>query len=219
MTEALVARDLERAASYRFLALLFATPSDEVGRELAELADVVAPSLREDATLVSQATKRSLQGLYYRVLGGSGQVPDVECAYDANTAAGRGPLIADVAGFYKAFAYDAPPPNTADHIANELDFMGWLAMKSAYAHHAGEAEHAEITANARAKFLKDHLGRWAKRFFERLAEVAEGTHYEAVAVLASRTLEQLEGPEVFERPTSRTRLPVIDEPEGEDSCG
>lgn len=219
MTEALIAHDLQRAASYRFLSLLFAPPSDEVQRELTELSPVVEPTLREDAALVVGATRGALQGLYFRVLGGSGQVPDVECAYDPNTAAGRGPLIADVAGFYRAFAYDAPRPNTPDHIASELDFMGWLALKSAYARYAGDAAHTEVTAGARERFLKDHLGRWARRFLERLADVAEGTHYEAVAVLASRTLDQLEGGEVFARPTPGVRLPVLDEPEDGESCG
>jgi hypothetical protein len=218
VSEALVAQDLQRAASYRLLSLLFQTPSEEVGAEIGALADVVEPTLREDAAVLARVSGRDLQGLYHMVLGASGRVPDVECAYDTSTAAGRGPLIADVAGFYKAFGYEAPAPGTADHIASELGFMGWLAMKAAYARHAGEVEHLEVTEDARAKFLRDHLGRWARPFLERLGEAGEGTHYEAVAVLASRTLRTLEGETAFAPPERRAHLPVVDASD-DDDCG
>ena len=52
--DGLVAAELERAATYRFLSLLFVPPADEIGEELSELAAVVAPSLREDASLVAR---------------------------------------------------------------------------------------------------------------------------------------------------------------------
>lgn len=213
-----VAADLQRAATYRFLSLLFNTPSREVHDELAALAPEVAPTLGAHARDIAEASGPTLQGLYHQLIGASGQVPDLECAYDDNTAGGRGPLIADVAGFYQAFAYEHRGPCTQDHIAAELDFLGWLSMKSAYARHRDEAAHLEVTTDARAKFLKDHLGRWAITFLERLALVAEGTHYEAVAVLASKVLRAMEG-DVFDRPNARMRLPVLDEPAEIESCG
>ncbi|MFO0709985.1 MAG: molecular chaperone TorD family protein [Sandaracinus sp.] len=211
--------DLERAATYRFLALLFGPPSDELRDELTSLAEVVAPSLREDATAVAAATSKELQGLYHQLLGASGRVPDGESAYDDNSAAGRGPLVADVAGFYRAFAFPAEPPNTPDHIGHELDFLAWLAMKSAYARHEGLDEQREIVEAARASFLRDHLGRWAITFLERLALAGEGTHYEAVAALVSRTLRELEGAETFARPSRRTKLPLLDDSEDVSACG
>lgn len=218
-TESAIAGDLRRAASYRYLSLLFVPPTEETAEELVSLADAVDPALVEDAAELGRKTKRSLQGLYHKVLGASGQVPDVECGYDDNTAGGRGPLLADVAGFYKAFAFEAPAGQTQDHVASELGFLGWLAMKEAYARHEGDEEHRLITAEARARFVKDHLGRWAIPFLERLAQVGEGTHYEAVATLTSKTLRALEGEVAFARPTARTKLPVIDDPPDVESCG
>lgn len=217
--EVALAADLSRAASYRFLSRLFATPTDEVRDELAELAPEVVEGLREEAAEVSRASGKGLQGLYHRLLGPSGQVPDVECAYDDNTAGGRGPLIADVAGFYRAFAFVADAEETTpDHVTRELDFLGWLALKSAYARHEGDEEHLGITERAREAFLRDHAGRWLVPFLERLARAGEGTHYEAVAVLASRTLRELEG-DVFDRPPARMRLPVIDDEDEVATCG
>lgn len=217
--EAAIAGDLRRAASYRYLSLLFAPPTQEIGDELVALSSSVDPSLREDAEALGKSTGRSLQGLYHKVLGAAGQVPDVECGYDDNTAGGRGPLLADVAGFYRAFAFEAPAGITTDHAAAELGFMGWLAMKEAFARHEGEEEHRAITEEARHRFVKDHLGRWALAFLERLAQVAEGTHYEAVATLASRTLRSLEGQDALSHPSRRKRLPVIDDPPDVDVCG
>lgn len=216
--EASIREDLSRAASYRFLSLLLSTPSEEARAELETLAAEVDGALLEDAPRLSEVSGSGLQGLYHRLLGASGQVPDVECAYDDNTAAGRGPLIADVAGFYRAFSYEHAGPNTADHIAAELDFLGWLSMKRAYARHIGAADRLEVTSSARAKFIQDHLGRWVMPFLERLAQAGEGTHYEAVAVLASGALRRLEG-DVFDRPNARMRLPVLDEPEDLETCG
>jgi TorA maturation chaperone TorD len=216
--ETTIRDDLSRAASYRFLSLLLSTPSEAARAELATLAREVEPTLAEDAPRLSEVSGAGLQGLYHRLLGASGQVPDVECAYDDNTAGGRGPLIADVAGFYRAFSYEHAGPNTADHVAAELDFLGWLSMKRAYARHTGAADRLEVTSSARAKFIHDHLGRWVMPFLERLAQAGEGTHYEAVAVLASGVLRRLEG-DVFDRPNARMRLPVLDEPEDVETCG
>lgn len=216
--DAAIGADLRSAATYRFLSLLFTTPSQEGRDELTALAGEVSPALAAHAREIAEASGPALQGLYHQVLGASGQVPDVECAYDDNTAGGRGPLVADVAGFYRAFAYDHRGPCTQDHIAAELDFLGWLSLKSAYARHRDDLEHLEVTRDARAKFVKDHLGRWAVTFLERLALVGEGTHYEAVAVLASKVLRDAEG-DVFDRPDARLRLPVLDEPGDVESCG
>jgi nitrate reductase assembly molybdenum cofactor insertion protein NarJ len=214
-----IATDLRRAASYRYLSLLFAPPTQEIGDELVSLAGSVAPALAEDAEALGKATGRSLQGLYHKVLGAAGQVPDVECGYDDNTAGGRGPLLADVAGFYRAFSFEAPAGLTTDHICTELGFMGWLAMKEAFARHEGDEDHRAITEEARRRFVKDHLGRWVLAFLERVAQVGEGTHYEVVATLASRTLRSLEGQEALSHPSRRKQLPVIDDPPDVDACG
>ena len=219
MTEAQIANHLERAASYRYLSLLFVPPTQEVSDELVSLAGSVDPSLRDDAEALGKSTGRALQGLFHKVLGAAGQVPDGECGYDDNTAGGRGPLLADVAGFYRAFAFEAPAGQTMDHAACELGFMGWLAMKEAFARHEGDEEHRSITEDARHRFVKDHLGRWMLAFLERMAQVAEGTHYEAVATLSSRTLKALEGAEALSHPSRRKRLPVIDDPPDVDACG
>ena len=219
MNEAEIASDLRRAASYRYLSLLFVPPTQEISDELVSLADTVDASLRGDAAHLGKSTSRTLQGIFHKVLGGSGQVPDTECGYDDNTAGGRGPLLADVAGFYLAFAFEAPAGQTTDHVSSELGFMGWLAMKEAFARHEGDEEHRSITEAARHRFVKDHLGRWILAFLERMAQVAEGTHYEAVATLTSRTLRALEGEEALSHPSRRKRLPVIDEPPDVEACG
>lgn len=218
-TEAQIAADLERAASYRYLSLLFTPPTEETGDELVSLAPVVHPSLREDAEALGRATTRRLQGLYHQLLGGSGRVPDVECSYDHNTVAGRGPLLADVAGFYRAFSFESPIGVTPDHVSAELAFLGWLAMKEAYARHEQDDEHRAVTEAARTRFVKDHVGRYVLAFAERLAQEAEGTHYEGVGTLLARTVRALEAADALSPPSKQKRLPVLDDPPDPDACG
>lgn len=216
MNEELVAADLERAATYRVLSIFFSTPSDDLLSELRTLAPEVPADLGDAAARAGAAPARDLQGLYHRLLGPSGRVPDSECAYDVNTAGGSGPLIADVAAFYRAFAYD-PDGAPAEQMATELGFLGWLALRSAYARFEASPAHGELVDDARRSFLRDHLGRWAMPFLDRLEDEAAGTHYEAVARLARETLLALHGDDAF-APSSGKRLVVLD-PEDDDTCG
>jgi TorA maturation chaperone TorD len=213
---ALVAADLEQAAAHRVLSIFFSTPSDDLLAELRTLAPEVPDDLADAAARASRASARDLQGLYHRVLGPSGRVPDSECAYDVNTAGGSGPLIADLAAFYRAFAYDAGGA-PAEQIATELGFLGWLSLKSAYARVEASSAHMERVDQARRAFLRDHLGRWAMPFLDRLEDEAAGTRYEAIARLARETLRALHGDDAFAA-SSGKHLVVLD-PEDDDKCG
>lgn len=222
---AAIAADLRRAASHRFLALSLSPPSAAVAEELRALAAEVDDALAEHAATLAEAGGPELQGLYHRLLGPSGRVPDVECAYDEDAVAGRGARLADIAAFYRAFAYPrfaegAPAAGTPDHVATELDFIAWLHLKMAHARHARLAEALAITDAARSAFLRDHLGRWAMAFFERLAEAGEGTHYEALAAFAARALRRLDA-DAFDPPAARRRLrlPLADDGADFDRCG
>lgn len=59
-----------------------------------------------------------------------------------------------------------------DHIAIELDFMGWLATKCLGASEQGDDEALCAGLNAQRRFLDNHLGRWAPAFSERLRRAA-----------------------------------------------
>jgi len=71
----------------------------------------------------------------------------------------RTALLSDVMGFYRAFGV-APDRQRPDHLCCELEFLHVLSLKEARARQAGKSEQAEVCADARRKFLAEHLQPW-----------------------------------------------------------
>lgn len=160
---------LEVASRWRLLSLLFQLPTRETRRELRRLAQIAPSDMANLATEWAEVPLHLASAEYHRALGPGG-VPAVESSYDPNALAGRGPLIADIAAFHKAFSYapEKPPAEVPDHLAAQLDFLSYMAVKVAFAMEAGETEHAGITDAAYTKFIKEHLIPWQSAFRERL---------------------------------------------------
>ncbi len=77
----------------------------------------------------------------------------------------RTDLLSDLNGFYQAFAV-SPDHERPDHIACELEFVHLLSLKEALALRDGRGEQAEICAEARQKFLNEHLLLWYEPIVE-----------------------------------------------------
>jgi TorA maturation chaperone TorD len=189
-----VAQWLETAACWRFAAILFARPADE-GDELARLHAELPSALRDASVALLRAAACGLEDEYHRVLGPAG-IPAAESAYDQNALAGRGPVLADVAGFYRAFSYSPPlaAREVADHVSVELDFLAFLAMKMAFASWNHADEDADVTRAAYREFAEYHLMFWMPPFLEKL-HTSGSTVYGAAADwlqawLASANLSQ-----------------------------
>ena len=180
-------RWLEVAGEWRLLSLLFQNPTRETRRELSRLAHEgsrkLGPLAREWAETPCKEAEEEFQLIF-----GPGGVPAVESSYDPNALAGRGPLMADIAGFHEAFAYkpSRPPAEVPDHIAVELDFLSYLAFKNAFARSRNKTADAGITAKAYASFLEDHLRTWLHPFRQRLDQA--GSPFYARAALAVETV-------------------------------
>jgi len=112
-------------------------------------------------------------------------VPPYGADYLATHIFMKAQSLADVAGFYRAFgvAIDAGSERP-DHISAELEFMGYLCWKEAYAAEQGLAEAADITVSAQKRFFDEHLGRWAPLFLSRFAALTTQPFYRAVAAFA-----------------------------------
>jgi hypothetical protein len=121
------------------------------------------------ATLAAQANLRD--DVYFAVLGPGGCAA-TESSYDLAATANRGPLIAEVSSFYEAFAY--PPRLTSDlapdHVVVELDFLGFLALKVAYAALEGRTAEREIVEEAYFDFRDRHPRFWLEGFRDRLQQ-------------------------------------------------
>ena len=158
---------LERAANWRMASLLFSEPRADRTAELTELAALVPAAARAKASELAADTPIRSDG-YYPALGPGGCAA-TESAYDRAAIANRGPLIADVAAFYEAFAY--PPRLTSglapDHMAVELDFLGFLALKVAFASDQHRDEEGIVARAAYREFLEEHPAFWIDQLAER----------------------------------------------------
>ncbi len=113
-----------------------------------------------------------------------GEVPPYEASTDAPSGPFGGPnlhQLADVAGFYRAFGFEARGERP-DHLSAELEFLALVCLLEARAHLVGNAEQARVCAEARAAFIRDHLRGWIPVFRER---VMQRTSHPALHHLAS----------------------------------
>ena len=153
---ATLAEDASAAAAdalrLRLAGLLFERPRAAWADEVRSLAGA-----QPDRTLAvaSEAGAAATEGDYLRVFGPGGSVSPREVAYQGFADPGR--ILADLSAFYDAFAFHPRAEDPFDHIAVETGFVGYLAMKEAYALATGDRQRAAMTRKARTLFLKTHL--------------------------------------------------------------
>lgn len=181
---------LKAATEWRVLSLLFQLPTRRTRRELKSLLPMTPREFAGLAREWAAVSLKAAEAEYHRVLGPGG-IPAIESSYDPNALAGRGPLLADVRGFYEAFAYrpEKPPAELPDHIAVELDFLSYLAFKVAFARHEGREGEAQIAMQAYDRFQQEHLRTWLTPFHERLSE-ARGPFYGCISAILIRSARQ-----------------------------
>jgi len=191
-----VGRSLARAAVYRLLGGAFGYPSQAGLSELERMAAAAAdgplglPPLREVllglVETIRHADAGELAQEYVFLFDRQVRCPPYEGAYgEVSQMAGKATQLADVAGFYSAFGLQpaAARPDTEDHIAAELEFMSALALKESYLLAEGDGDGLEVTREAQARFLGDHLGRWAEALADSLGQATALPYYAAVATL------------------------------------
>lgn len=178
---------LERASLCRFLSLLFQPPQPGWRDELLHLADRLPAALAADAQALAAASSDDIAE-YHRALG-AGACADCESDYEPSTLAGKGPLIGDVAGFYRAFAFEPEIKLAPDHLSVELGFLGYLALKEAYATHRISPDHAERCRDAAGKFAAEHLAQWLPTFLARLETFSPDGFYGGAVKFTRRALD------------------------------
>lgn len=127
--------------------------------EASELSALIAALEREGAV-------DALRGDYIDLFDRQeGHVPLYETEYGRARAVGKGHALADLAGFYRAFGVsvggmedEGQLTELPDHVAVELEFLGYLLLKEAELERRGDRDGAEIVRDAERKYLGEHLG-------------------------------------------------------------
>ncbi len=199
-------------------------PTDATGAELRALAAALphgpawAEPLRRPGR---QDADAPLGPLYHLALGPTGAVRDCESDYEVNPLGGKGPLLADIAGFYRAFHYEDETllGLGPDHIAQELGYLAWLSMRVAFAWHTRDADGEALCREASARFVEAHLGRWLLTFCARVRERCPETWYDAAVQLTEGLVAELETSTLLPAQPDRNRraLPTLNE--DDDTCG
>ncbi len=174
---------LERAAEWHLLAQLFAYP-DAGWRRRFEL---LCGSLRGAAMLelARRAAREVCPELWMRLFGPAGPVRIRAVSFDGGLQPGY--LLAELAAFYEAFAYVAPPGSAPDDFPALLDFAAWLEMKLAYACMLEDVQAAEVTNRALETFLSRFLSAGAWRVYRQLEGLGPDFLVEAARLAAERS--------------------------------
>jgi len=176
-----VGSELAAAAAWRLLGLLLSRPRPGWREELTELArEVPDRQLRQAAAAAGQAT----EGAYHALLGAGGVASPRAAAHAGFQDPGR--LLADLAGRYAAFGFAPGAEEPDDHLSVECDFVSYLFLKEAYARAGDRGEAVEVTRQARARFLAEHLAIAGARLAEKLPAGSPPYLALAAAWLAAR---------------------------------
>lgn len=166
--------DIHRALTYNLLAQALAYPDDlHLLRNTAWAARLLLDGLpAELAETALQVHGELLEHEYIAAftMGTSPDCPRFEAAYVTDDALFQTSGLADLAGFYQAFGVElSGSPMRPDDISIELEFMGFLCRKQAYARQHLSETKAIRARRAQRAFMRHHLGRWGTTFADALA--------------------------------------------------
>lgn len=142
-------------------------------RRMGRRADTIGPECCAARLETVAPPDREMRAAGFARLFGHtarGLVCACETEYGPDNAFHQPQQLADIAGYYLAFGLRPAAATEArvDHIACELEFMGFLNRKQALLLAGGGSRDAgetlDVTARAERTFLRDHLARFGRAF-------------------------------------------------------
>ncbi|GBD25182.1 Chlorate reductase assembly chaperone protein [bacterium HR30] len=197
--EAKVLNTLRQATMYRLLATALSYPSEETLACIDTTAEQLAGGMREFAPLMERlcvcartSDPTSLAAEYLRIFERDSPCSPREGSWNLQGAMSRPALLADISGFYSAFGVGLGKVlgDTEDHLAAELEFLGFLALKLAYALSTENDEGVAVVNRAIRAFWSDHVARFILPFARALEETTREEFYRIVARMLCVWAEQ-----------------------------
>lgn len=182
---------------------------------LAEAASALVPLAPKSVEAAREAYARRFGFVV------SGEWPPFEVEYEERTDVfHRTQALADIAGFYRAFALESLPGERPDHLAVEAEFLRYLLERAVAARRLGHgAEKEGILDDAYRAFFRDHAGAWMGAFAAHLRPGPDDL-YAAAAPFLSALVEAERVRLDLPPPAPREpRLVPLPEAPGETSCG
>jgi TorA maturation chaperone TorD len=213
-----------RSLAYALLARSFAYPNEDGVAALREMAAAALPLLEGTpvaglAAAAAAATREDLEEdhVHLFTMSFSPDCPTFETAVLSTDTLQQTQRMADIAGFYRAFGVDSADTGfRPDDLSVELEFMGFLCTKQAYAAEHLGAPRVGQCLRAQRLFLREHLGRWGESAGARVATRAHPSSFYALAGRALvdwlRADEELTGA----GPIERVDAPMLAWPESPD---
>jgi TorA maturation chaperone TorD len=189
-------RAMADALDWRLIGLLLERPRFGWIEEAEALAAETRDGQLRDAVRVARG---ATEGAYLSLFAEGGFVSPRETTWRHREDPGQ--ILADIAGFYDAFAFRPCVEDPLDHIAVEAGFIGYLCLKEARALGHGEEESAETTASARRRFIADHLGHFAEEWADRVSAAGVPHLSAAAQAIAENCIGQLD--HVAEEPSTK----------------
>lgn len=173
---------LARAQEWRLIGRLFERPTAAWREDVARLAEGCSdPLLRAAGAFARQAD----EGEYHALLGPGGVLPAREAGYRRTADPARS--LAEIRSFHAAFAFESRHEDPIDHLSVLCGFVAWLYFKEAYALAANDAEAAEVTREAAARFVRAHLAPCAEPLAAQLEPLEVEPLRSAAQALLART--------------------------------
>lgn len=189
-------RTLARADAYRLLSAAFRDPDGPVAAPLevddlvSALASLGLPVATDERRMLDAFADPDARAAEHRRIFGhtvAHGCPPYETEYGQRHVFGQAQELGDLNGFYAAFGLrPGPAGERPDHIACELEFLGVVALKEAYASTREDVARAQVARDGTAAFLRDHLGRWVPAFAVLIEQRAGPSGYGVLAALAAR---------------------------------
>ncbi len=192
-----------RAIMYSFLAQALSAPAPSLCRAIENGAlgpvllralegtparyrrKVALACLDKIAGATGKQPTAALEAEYTRLFALNVLCPQYEADYISTGAENAVHTIAKVARFYSALGLRVADGvgERPDHIALELDFMSFLAIKEAWASERDQRANAKSCRRAQTLFLSSHLWLWGATFARSLADATGFRFYLGVREL------------------------------------